>query len=75
MNCGYGHGYSVREVADVAKKVTGIDFTIEETGRRAGDPPALVADSRRIRELTGWQPRHDDIEFIVRTAWEWERKQ
>jgi len=75
MNCGYGHGYSVREVADVAKKVTGIDFAVEETGRRAGDPPALVADSRRIRELTGWQPRHDDIEFIVRTAWEWERKQ
>ena len=70
MNCGYGHGYSVREVADVAKKVTGIDFAVEETGRRAGDPPALVADSRRIRELTGWQPRHDDIEFIVRTAWE-----
>jgi len=75
MNCGYGHGYSVREVADIAKKVTGIAFAVGETGRRAGDPPELVADSRRIRELAGWQPRHDDIEFIVRTAWEWERKQ
>ena len=75
MNCGYGHGYSVREVVDVARKVTGIAFPVEETGRRAGDPPALVADSRRIRELTGWQPRHDDLEFIIRTAWEWERKQ
>ena len=75
MNCGYGHGYSVREVVDVAKKVTGIDFPVEETGRRAGDPPALVADSGLLRRLTGWQPRHDDLEFIIRTAWAWERKQ
>ncbi|MDP2840400.1 MAG: UDP-glucose 4-epimerase GalE [Syntrophales bacterium] len=75
MNCGYGHGYSVREVVDCARKVTGVAFPVEETGRRAGDPPALVADSRRIRELTGWQPRHDDLEFIIRTAWAWERKQ
>ncbi|MBN2438885.1 MAG: UDP-glucose 4-epimerase GalE [Deltaproteobacteria bacterium] len=75
MNCGYGHGYSVREVVDVARKVTGIAFVVEETVRRAGDPPALVADSSRIRELTGWRPQHDDIEFIVRTAWEWEKKQ
>jgi len=75
MNCGYGHGYSVREVVDVARKVTGVDFPVEETGRRAGDPPALVADSRRIRELTGWKPLHDDLEFIIQTAWEWEKKQ
>ena len=75
MNCGYGHGYSVREVVDCARKVTGVAFPVEEVGRRAGDPPALVADSRRIRELTGWQPRHDDLEFIIRTAWAWERKQ
>lgn len=75
MNCGYGHGYSVREVVDVARKVTGVVFPVEETGRRAGDPPALVADSRRIRELTGWKPLHDDLEFIIQTAWEWERKQ
>ena len=75
MNCGYGHGYSVREVVDIARKVTGVDFSVVETGRRAGDPPALVADSRRIRELTGWKPLHDDLEFIIRTAWEWERKQ
>jgi UDP-glucose 4-epimerase len=75
MNCGYGHGYSVREVVATARKVTGIDFPLEETGRRAGDPPALVADSSRLRRLTGWQPRHDDLEFIIRTAWDWERKQ
>ena len=75
MNCGYGHGYSVREVVDIEKKVTGVAFAVEETGRRAGDPPALVADSRRIRELTGWKPLHDNLEFIIRTAWEWEKKQ
>ncbi len=75
MNCGYGHGYSVREVAAMAKKITGIAFIVEETGRRAGDPPALVADSSLLRRLTGWQPRHDDLEFILQTAWRWERKQ
>jgi UDP-glucose 4-epimerase len=75
MNCGYGHGYSVREVVATARKVTGIDFPVEETGRRAGDPPALVADSGLLRRLTGWQPRHDDLDFIVRTAWNWERNQ
>ncbi|MEW6334362.1 MAG: UDP-glucose 4-epimerase GalE [Thermodesulfobacteriota bacterium] len=75
MNCGYGHGYSVREVVDMARKVTGIAFPVEEVGRRAGDPPALVADSGLLRRLTGWQPLHDDLEFIIRTAWSWERNQ
>lgn len=74
MNCGYGHGYSVREVVETAKKVTGIDFPVEETCRRAGDSPALVADSSKLRSLTGWTPRHDDLEFIIKTAWEWELK-
>jgi UDP-glucose 4-epimerase len=74
FNCGYGHGYSVREVIDVAKQITGVDFPVEESPRREGDPPALVADSSRIRKHLGWQPRHDDLEFIVRTAWEWEKK-
>jgi UDP-glucose 4-epimerase len=74
MNCGYGHGFSVRQVVNVAKKVTNVDFTVEEVGRRAGDPPALVADSSKLRNLTGWVPRHDDLGFIIKTAWEWERK-
>ncbi|MGO9952541.1 MAG: UDP-glucose 4-epimerase GalE [Dissulfurispiraceae bacterium] len=74
FNCGYGHGYSVREVVENAKKVTGIDFPVEEVGRRAGDPPALVADSSRIRNELGWKPQHDDIGYIIRTAWEWELK-
>jgi UDP-glucose 4-epimerase len=74
MNCGYGHGFSVREVVEVVRKVTGIGFPVDYVGRRAGDPPALVADSTKLRQMTGWQPRHDDLEFIVRTAWEWERQ-
>ncbi len=72
MNCGYGHGFSVQEVVDAAKKTTGVDFRVEYAARRAGDPPELIADSRLLRRLTGWQPRHDDLEFIIRTAWEWE---
>jgi UDP-glucose 4-epimerase len=75
MNCGYGYGYSVREVVAAVRKVTGIGFSIEETGRRAGDPPALVADSGLLRRLTGWQPQYNDLEFIIRTAWDWERKE
>jgi len=74
LNCGYGHGYSVREVLDTVQRVSGKILRITETGRRAGDPPALTADSRRIRKVLGWQPCHDDLEFIVRTALDWERK-
>ena len=74
MNCGYGRGFSVREVVAAAKKVTGINFTVEEAPRRAGDPPRLVADSTKLRSMTDWQPIYDDLEFIIRTAWEWELK-
>lgn len=74
MNCGYGRGFSVKEVVETAKKVTGIDFPVEETGRRAGDPPELVANSMKIQSLTGWKPTCDDLEFIIKTAWNWERK-
>ncbi len=72
FNCGYGHGYSVREVIEVARRVTGIVFPVENASRREGDPPALVADSRKIRENTGWLPKFDNLEYIVSTAWEWE---
>jgi UDP-glucose 4-epimerase len=56
------------------RRVTGVEFPIEEGPRRPGDPAALVAGNAKIRQLLGWQPRHDDLEFIVRTAWDWERK-
>jgi len=74
FNCGYGRGYSVREVLDIAKKVTGVDIPVTLAGRRDGDPPALVADSSLIQSALGWRPRHDDLEYIVGTAWAWERK-
>ena len=72
FNCGYGHGYSVREVIEVARRVTGVDFRVDEEARREGDPPALIADPRKIAVHTGWRPRFDNLEYIVRTAWDWE---
>ena len=74
FNCGYGRGYSVREVLAAVEKVYGRELAVSVTGRRAGDSPELVADSTLIRRETGWTPRHDDLETIVRTALEWERK-
>jgi len=73
-NCGYGRGFSVSEVVAMAKRVAGIDFPVRTVGRREGDPAELVAASDRIRQRLGWQPVHDDLEFILRTAWAWELK-
>ena len=74
LNCGYGHGFSVREVLNTVKAVTQVDFPVTETTRRPGDPATLVADSRRIRELLGWQPQYDDLETICRSAYAWEQE-
>jgi UDP-glucose 4-epimerase len=74
FNCGYGHGYSVREVVAAVKKVTGIDFNVEETGRREGDPPILIADNRKIKQRLNWKPKYDDLEYIISTAWKWENR-
>lgn len=73
LNCGYGHGASVREVVEVVKRVSGVDFPVEVGAHRAGDPPILVADNGRIKAAFDWQPRHDDLEFIVGTAYAWEK--
>jgi UDP-glucose 4-epimerase len=73
-NCGYGCGFSVREVVAMAKLVTGIDFSVEEVARREGDPAELVAGNTRALQLLGWRPRHNDLAFILRTAWAWEQK-
>src|SRR5210317_460662 len=74
LNCGYGHGYSVREVLAAVEKANGQALTIAEEPRRAGDPPELVAVAERVREVLGWEPRFDDLDTIVRTGLEWERK-
>ncbi|MCS4504001.1 UDP-glucose 4-epimerase [wastewater metagenome] len=73
-NCGYGHGSSVREVVDTVRRVHGAPFEVEEAPRRAGDPPALVADSTRLRRELGWTPAFDDLETIVRHAYQWESR-
>jgi UDP-glucose 4-epimerase len=74
LNCGYGHGYSVREVLDTVNRVNGAPLNIREQPRRAGDPPTLIARADAIRSLFSWEPRYDDLEFIVRTALDWERR-
>ena len=74
LNCGYGRGYSVRELISMVEKVAGHSIDKREEPRRAGDPPTLVARATRIRATLGWQPRHDDLAEIVTTSLEWERK-
>ena len=74
LNCGYGHGYSVREVLDTVQRVHGSPLNIVEQERRAGDPPALIAGARRIRDTLGWTPRYDDLEEIARSSLNWERR-
>jgi UDP-glucose 4-epimerase len=73
-NCGYGRGYSVLDIISAAKRVTGIDFKTQFTGRRPGDPETLIADSGLIRRELGWTPQYRDLEEIIRTAWNWEKK-
>lgn len=75
LNCGYGHGYSVREVLDSVQRVSGAPLKILEMPRRAGDPPSLVASSDRIRQVLGWVPRLDDLDGIVASSLNWERRQ
>jgi UDP-glucose 4-epimerase len=73
LNCGYGRGYTVRQVVDMVKRVSGADFSVIEGPRRAGDPAAVVARADRVRAELGWQPAHDDLHEIVTSAYEWER--
>lgn len=74
LNCGYGHGFSVREVIAAMEEASGTGIATRDAPRRPGDPMRLVADSTAIRKATGWRPRYDDLGFIVRTALEWERR-
>jgi len=74
LNCGYGRGYSVREVIETVKRVSGVDFKVEVAPRRPGDPAQIVADSDRARRMLGWQPQYDDLATIIAHALAWERK-
>ncbi len=73
FNCGYGRGYSVLDLLETVKRVSGVDFPVRYAPRRAGDPMAVVAQADLIRARLGWQPKLDDLTTIVRTALDWER--
>jgi UDP-glucose 4-epimerase len=74
LNCGYGHGFSVREVLSRVKEVTGENIKIVESPRRAGDPASLTAKVDRIHSVIGWKPKYDDLNVIIKSAFEWEKK-
>jgi UDP-glucose 4-epimerase len=74
LNCGYGHGFSVLEVVDTVKRVSGVDFKVKTAPRRPGDAAQIVASTKQIRETLSWQPRFDDLSTIVGHALAWERE-
>jgi UDP-glucose 4-epimerase len=73
LNCAYGQGYSVRQVIDTVKDVTGVDFKVEEGARRAGDPASVTATGEKVRAMLGWKPAHASLREMVSSAFEWER--
>ena len=73
LNCAYGRGYSVREVVETVRKISGVNFRADEGPRRAGDPASITATGQKVRTLLGWKPQHDDLNEIVETAYAWER--
>ena len=74
LNCGYGRGFSVLEVIETVKRVSGVDFKVDVAERRPGDPAQIVAASDRIRAQLAWRPQFDDLPTIVTHALAWERK-
>ncbi|MGV8834171.1 MAG: UDP-glucose 4-epimerase GalE [Devosia sp.] len=73
LNCAYGKGYSVREVVDTVRKVSGVDLRADEGPRRDGDPASITATGEKVRKLLGWVPAHDDLTEIVASAYAWEK--
>ena len=74
FNLGNGNGFTVREVIEMAKKVTGVDFLVKETDRRPGDAPILVGSSEKAKSILGWQPQYFELKTIVNDAWQWHKK-
>jgi UDP-glucose 4-epimerase len=74
FNCGYGKGYSVRDVIKAVERVHGSALPVNYAPRREGDPAAIVAGAERVRSVLGWKPQHENLDFIVETALNWERK-
>jgi UDP-glucose 4-epimerase len=74
-NLGNSRGFSVREVIELARKITGHPIPVEETDRRPGDPATLIASSDKIKRELGWKPQYEDLEKIIQTAWRWHQKE
>jgi UDP-glucose 4-epimerase len=74
LNCGYGQGYSVRQVIDLVKAISGVDFPVVETDRRAGDPASVVACVKQIQSVLGWNPQYNNLDEIVRSTLNWEKQ-
>ncbi|GGY36323.1 UDP-glucose 4-epimerase GalE [Parvularcula lutaonensis] len=74
LNCGYGEGASVQDVIQSVERVTGKPLEVRVEGRREGDPAQLIADTASIRSILGWRPRYNDLDLIIRTAIDWEKK-
>ena len=74
LNCGYGNGFSVREVLAMVEKISGRKINTIQSPRRAGDPPVLVARAERVRSTLGWTPHYEDLAAIVRSSYAWEQK-
>ncbi|MEA5566426.1 UDP-glucose 4-epimerase GalE [Anabaena sp. UHCC 0399] len=75
LNCGYGQGYSVRQVIERVKVISGVDFPVIETDRRPGDPACVITCADRIRQVLGWKPKYNDLDLIVYTTLAWEMRQ
>jgi UDP-glucose 4-epimerase len=73
FNCGYGKGYSVLEVVNAVEKACGHKMDVRMAERRAGDPAEIVANADKARATLGWQPKHADLDLIVKTALDWEK--
>ena len=74
MNCGYSKGFSVKEVLSEMKKTLKIDFPVKIAPRRDGDPDILISKCEKIKKLTGWKPKYNDLSLMIKTAYDWEKK-
>jgi UDP-glucose 4-epimerase len=74
LNCGYGRGFSVLEVLNMVKRISGVDFSVEQVARRPGDPALIVADAQLVCQTLGWRPRYDSLETIVAHALAWQKR-
>ena len=73
LNCGYGKGHSVKEVINEVKKISGVNFRVDPVGKREGDPPSLVSNPSKIKEILGWKPKYDSLHTMVKSAYDWEK--